>query len=71
MPVSKRLNFEWYETPNIHLCSIKDFVLLCDSMGITIERSIALDRIGNRRRVYSTMFLTNLFGEQAIFLLSK
>jgi methionine biosynthesis protein MetW len=71
MPVSKRLDFEWYETPNIHLCSIKDFVALCDSMGITIERSIALDRVGNRRRVRSAMFLANLFGEQAVFLLSK
>jgi methionine biosynthesis protein MetW len=71
MPVSKRLDFEWYETPNIHLCSIKDFVVLCDSMGITIERSFALDRVGNRRRVRSAMFLANLFGEQAVFLLSK
>jgi methionine biosynthesis protein MetW len=71
MPVSKRLDFEWYETPNIHLCSIKDFVVLCDSMGITIELSIALDRVGNRRRVRSAMFLANLFGEQAVFLLSK
>ena len=71
MPVSKRLDFEWYETPNIHLCSIKDFVVLCDSMGIKIELSIALDRVGNRRRVRSAMFLANLFGEQAVFLLSK
>ncbi len=71
MPISKRLNFQWYETPNIHLCSIKDFVVLCDRMEITIERSIALDRVGNRRRVRSATFLANLFGEQAIFLLSR
>jgi hypothetical protein len=40
-------------------------------MGITIELSIALDRVGNRRRGRSAMFLANLFGEQAVFLLSK
>ncbi|MBT3905562.1 MAG: methionine biosynthesis protein MetW [Rhodospirillaceae bacterium] len=71
MPVSRTIAFQWYDTPNIHFCTIKDFVILCDEMGITIERSIALDRNGAKRRVRSAMFFANLFGEQAVFLLSK
>ena len=71
MPLSKRLDFEWFETPNIHLCSIKDFINLCEDMEINIERSIALDSNGNKRRIRSTMFFANFFGEQAVFLLSK
>lgn len=71
MPVSRTLAFQWHDTPNIHFCTIKDFVVLCDEMGITIERSIALDRNGAKRRVRSAMFLANLFGEQGVFLLSK
>ena len=71
MPLSKRLDFEWFETPNIHLCSIKDFINLCGDMEINIERSIALDSNGNKRRIRSTMFFANFFGEQAVFLLSK
>jgi methionine biosynthesis protein MetW len=71
MPVSRTLAFQWYDTPNIHFCTIRDFVILCEEMGITIERSIALDRDGDKRRVRSAMFFANLFGEQAVFLLSK
>ena len=71
MPVSRTIAFQWYDTPNIHFCTIKDFVILCDEMGITIERSIALDRNGAKRRVRSAMFFANLFGEQAVFLLSQ
>jgi methionine biosynthesis protein MetW len=71
MPVSRTIAFQWYDTPNIHFCTIKDFVILCEEMGITIERSIALDRNGAKRRVRSAMFFANLFGEQAVFLLSK
>ena len=71
MPVSRTIAFQWYDTPNIHFCTIKDFVILCDEMGISIERSIALDRNGAKRRVRSAMFFANLFGEQAVFLLSK
>ncbi len=71
MPVSNTLPYQWYETPNIHLCTIKDFVDLCNGTGITVERSISLDHKGAMRRIGSIVFFANLFGEQAVFLLSK
>lgn len=70
MPVSENLPYQWYETPNIHFCTIKDFTVLCKEMGITVERSMSLDHNGSAiRRVDMTPFLSNLFGEQAVFLL--
>ncbi|NQV48488.1 MAG: methionine biosynthesis protein MetW [Rhodospirillaceae bacterium] len=72
MPVSDTLPFEWYETPNIHFCTIKDFTMLCRDLGITVERSMALDPSGaSVRRVDLAPFLSNLLGEQAVFLLRK
>ena len=47
MPVTELLNHPWYETPNIHLCTIRDFVVLCDEIGARIERSVPLDRHGS------------------------
>ena len=46
MPVSHCLAYPWYETPNIHLCTIRDFVALCDEIGVRVERSVTLDRHG-------------------------
>jgi len=71
MPVNQSLPYQWHDTPNIHFCTIKDFVILCEEMGISIERSISLDNNGTRRRVRSAIFLANLFGEQAVFLLRR
>ncbi len=71
MPVSETLPYQWYETPNIHFCTIKDFVVVCDEIGVTIERSISLNHNGTPRRIGSSPFSANLFGEQAVFLLSK
>lgn len=69
MPVNTTLPYEWYETPNIHLCTIRDFVVLCRKMGVTIDRSISLDRNGVPLGFGSSLFMVNLFGEQAVFLL--
>ena len=71
MPVNKTLPYQWYETPNIHFCTIKDFQELSREMHITVERSIFLDHKGRARRIGSTSFAANLLGEQAVFLLSK
>jgi methionine biosynthesis protein MetW len=71
MPVSKTLPHEWYETPNIHLCTIRDFVALCRDLDIVIESQKILDSDGRVRSVSSTLFSANLFGEQAVFLLRK
>jgi len=53
MPVSKDLPFQWWDTPNIHLCTIRDFRALCREEGLCIEREIALralDRPPDRLR---------------------
>jgi len=42
MPVSKELPYEWYDTPNIHLCTIRDFRDLCRREGLAIERELYL-----------------------------
>ena len=59
----------WYDTPNIHRCTIRDFVDLCRDVELVIERGIALDRIGRTAPFAATSRFANLFGEQALFLL--
>ncbi|TCS61708.1 methionine biosynthesis protein MetW [Varunaivibrio sulfuroxidans] len=71
MPVSQSMPHQWYETPNIHFCTIRDFIVLCAEMGYTIEQSIALDGSGAQRGIGRSFFLANLLGEQAVFLLKK
>lgn len=68
MPESDLLPHKWYNTPNIHLCTIEDFRRLCAGLGIAVERSIALHSIGTPSAVGP---LANLLGEQAVFLLRK
>jgi methionine biosynthesis protein MetW len=71
MPVTDSLDSAWYETPNIHLCTIADFVELCEDLGIVIEQSMVLDRHGRPRSLRGTGFLANLLGEQGLFVVSK
>jgi methionine biosynthesis protein MetW len=71
MPVSRTLPYEWYDTPNIHLCTIRDFIRLCDDLGIVIEEKKALDAAGHVRRIGPFSLAANLLGEQAVFLLRK
>ncbi|HJT05864.1 MAG TPA: methionine biosynthesis protein MetW [Stellaceae bacterium] len=71
MPLTPVLAQPWYDTPNIHLCTILDFVALCDELGITIERSVTLDRAGQPYRLNPRGTLANLLAEQALFLLRR
>ncbi|MFI4985959.1 MAG: methionine biosynthesis protein MetW [Alphaproteobacteria bacterium] len=61
----------WYDTPNIHPCTIADFVALCSELGIGILGTVSIDRRGRTRRAGSPRALANLIDEQAIFLLRK
>ena len=70
MPMTSCLAEPWYATPNIHLCTIRDFVDLARELGITIERGLAVDRSGRARGVGGTGTIANIFGEQAVFLLT-
>ena len=70
MPVTETLNNPWYDTPNIHLCTIRDFVGLCDELGTRIERSLTLDRQGRPFALDPRGSLANLLAEQGVFVLS-
>jgi methionine biosynthesis protein MetW len=70
MPVTETLNHSWYDTPNIHLCTIRDFVVLCDEIGTRIERSLTLDRHGRPFALDPRGGLANLLAEQGVFVLS-
>jgi methionine biosynthesis protein MetW len=71
MPVTPHLPYSWYDTPNIHFCTIRDFVSLCDEVGAKIERAQALNSRGRPVAMNMPWWFWNLFGEQAIFLLKR
>ena len=69
MPVTSELPYSWYDTPNIHFCTIRDFVGLCDAIDAKVERAIALD--GSGQKIGMSMRFWNFFGQQAVFLLRR
>lgn len=71
MPVTDALHHEWYDTPNIHLCTIRDFVTLCERVHIGIDQSVSISARGKARKFRASSRLANLFSEQAIFLLKR
>lgn len=71
MPVTKRLPYSWWNTPNIHLCTIRDFVDLCGDLDLHIEKAIAINSKGKTRPVCPYLNRTNYFSEQAVFLIHK
>jgi methionine biosynthesis protein MetW len=71
MPVTRNLPYTWYDTPNIHFCTIRDFVLLCDEITAQIEKATALRPDGSRIVFNAPWWFWNLFGQQAVFLLSR
>ena len=71
MPTTDNLPNRWYDTPNIHLCTIKDFLDLCKDVGAKVERAHALNAYGSKMGVSMPLLMQNLFGEQAVFLLSR
>ena len=71
MPRTDNLPYAWYESPNIHFCTIKDFRLLCDLVGAKMEKALALNPWGKPLRLAAPWWIWNVFGEQAVFLLSR
>jgi methionine biosynthesis protein MetW len=71
MPMSEALDDPWWATPNIHLCTIRDFDDLCHDLGIRIERHGAVSGRAADGGYRPIGFWTNLFGEQAVYLLSR
>ncbi len=71
MPVTKTLSYQWYDTPNIHFCTITDFVILAEKLGIAVEDRIVVDEAGGKTKFTGHGMWANLFGQQGVFLLSK
>ena len=71
MPTTDNLPYSWYDTPNIHFCTIKDFRDLCGLVGARMDKAIALNPWGRPLRLAAPWWFWNLFGEQAVFLLSR
>ena len=71
MPRTANLPDTWYNTQNIHFCTIRDFRDLCNEVGVKIETAVALNAWGGRLRLNVPWWFWNLFGEQAVFLLSR
>jgi len=69
MPRTLALAYHWYDTPNIHLCTIADFVALAREQGAVIERALALDDEGRTRPMHAEAWGPNLLADGAIFLL--
>ena len=71
MPVTPSLPDTWYNTENIHLCTINDFINLCEELEIQIIKSVVLDKEGNLLNFANRIKSVNLIGEQGIFLLKR
>ncbi|MGA2679929.1 MAG: homoserine O-acetyltransferase [Sedimentisphaerales bacterium] len=66
-PVTGNLPFEWYNSPNVHFFTIKDFDRFCDKLGVKVENKIAL----SATRGNQVKFTPNLFAEQAVYVTSR
>ncbi len=71
MPVNESIPYSWYDTPNIHFCTIRDFIALCDETGAEMERAVALNARGKPMQLSLPWWAWNLFGEQGVFLLRR
>lgn len=71
MPMTSTLNYNWYETPNIHFCTIADFVELCEALSLTIEKRLYVTDQGTPAVFHNKGWMANLLGEQGVFMVRK
>ena len=71
MPITKTLPDEWYNTPNIHMCSIKDFFQFVKSRDIKIFKSLAVNNQNSSIINDSNLIIKNFFADLGIFLIEK
>ena len=71
MPMTQTWARPWYETPNIHPCTIRDFLALAHAEDCVVERWLAVDEAGRKTPWRRNVWLANLFGEQGLFLLCR
>ena len=70
MPVTKSLPYKWYNTPNLHMCTIKDFYELCESKKINMKKIIGINNNKTSLIHNNNIRFKNLFSEVGIFLIS-
>jgi len=70
MPMTSSLDYAWHETPNIHFCTLRDFTVLCDELGIKLEQSIIVGGDGKVLNYDINSRRANLLAAQCVFLLS-
>jgi len=71
MPRTRNLDYSWFDTPNIHLCTLSDFLDLTRLCGATVVEAHALNEKGETRRMQPNAWGPNLLAPGAIFLLKK
>ena len=71
MPMTRALPRAWWETDNIHLCTLRDFTTLCDELELKIESSMALAEGQAARPIDPQRAIENWRAESALFLLSR
>ena len=69
MPVTKNLPNEWYNTPNLHMCALLDFVNFCEEKKIKIDKSFCLTDEKISEITKNNMFFKNIFSQLGIFLI--
>ncbi len=71
MPVTKNLPYEWHNTPNLHMCTIKDFFIFCEKRNIRIFKSLALNQEEISEISLKNLEYKNLISELGIFLIEN
>jgi methionine biosynthesis protein MetW len=71
MPITRTLPDEWYNTPNLHMCTIKDFFNFCNNRKINLYKSIALQNLKSSNINKSNIAFKNLSAVLGIFLIEK
>ena len=71
MPITRTLPDKWYNTPNLHMCTIQDFFSFCENRKINLYKSIALQNFKSSKITNSNLTLKNLTAVLGIFLIEK
>jgi len=71
MPVTKNLSYAWYDTPNIHFCTITDFLHLCNELHLRVEKSLYITETGISSTISAHPIFANLFGQHGIFMVAN
>ena len=69
MPITKNIPYDWYNTPNLHMCTIQDFVDFCKNKNIKIDKSMCLTNEKISEITNKNMYYKNIFSQLGVFLI--